>query len=575
MVAANDWKYSGYTDVTETFTPPSQRAEWSTLRTHAARLARTPLAHLPSIEPGRSQQLCFTLQTGDASHAEHAGDCTLALDLSRQHMDSAALHALIALAQACGVPEGLRSLFDGERVNFTEGRAALHMALRNGTPPPADEREHLSATWARCQAFAQRIRAGQHPGSREKPIDRVINLGIGGSDLGPRLVSEALLNQGPEPAFDVRFVANIDPRDLDQHLLDADPATTLFIVSSKSFSTAETLANARAARQWLQAGLGDACDLGAHFAAVSNATAAAAAFGIAGEHIFALPEWVGGRYSLWSTIGLPALIAIGPQAFDDLLAGARTMDQHLQHTPLARNLPVLAALAGLWNTDFLDIENLAVLPYAHGLRSLPAWLQQLEMESNGKHCLRDGSRTAVPTAPIVWGGAEPVGQHAFHQLFFQGTRRCALDFIVPVGHEGDPRQNVLINNALAQSAALMHGRSLDEARILLARQGLDGQDIERLAPHLVCDGNQPSSLLLMDSLSPRSLGQLLAFYEHKVFVQGWVWGINSFDQFGVELGKDMARALERGETARHDESTLAQLAWVARLREQQRKRAQP
>jgi glucose-6-phosphate isomerase len=359
----------------------------------------------------------------------------------------------------------------------------------------------------------------------------------------------------------VDFVANVDPRELDTVLARADAASTLFVVSSKSFNTPETLANAEAARQWLAAQLGEGIDISAHFAAVSNASEAAAAFGIRPDRIFPLPDWVGGRYSVWSAIGLPLLVAIGGM-FDDFLVGGRIMDDHFRLTPFEQNLPVWVGLMGLWNSSFLGIQSVAALPYAHGLRSFPGWLQQLEMESNGKRALRDGSCTETNTAPIVWGSAGTLGQHAFHQLLYQGTRRVALDFIIPVGEEGNTRQRILVDNAIAQAAALMAGRDLDAARAALARRSLPAAEIERLAPHLVSEGNQPSTTVMMPRLDAFHLGALLALYEHKVFVQGWIWGINPFDQYGVEQGKEIARALASGDVGEQDASTgqLARLA---------------
>lgn len=487
------------------------------------------------------------------------------LDLSKQALDLPALATLVELAEQSGLRTGIDELFEGRHLNFTERRAALHMALRGGCRAPDSEASELARTRARLSEFVAALRECSVNGATGERIRLVVNLGIGGSDLGPRMAVEALATPGDRSDLEVRFVANIDPRDLDETLADADPAATLFIVSSKSFSTAETLANATAARAWLRAALGPDADLTSHFAAVSNATEAAVAFGILPERVFPLPEWVGGRYSVWSAIGLPLMLAIGEDGFDQFLAGGRSMDEHFHDAPLARNLPALMGLTGLWNTDFLGIETLALLPYAHGLRSFAAWLQQLEMESNGKRCLRDGSPTAVPTSPIVWGGVGTVGQHAFHQLFYQGTRKVALDFIVPVG-EDEPRQRALVDNALAQSAALMAGRDHDAALTGLRDKGLGESEAARLAPHLVCPGDQPGTTLLLPELNPYTLGQLMALYEHKVFVQGWIWGIDSFDQYGVELGKEMARQVAGGGTREQDSSTAGLLAAAASMR---------
>ena len=420
-------------------------------------------------------------------------------------------------------------------------------------------------TSARVQDLVEGIRSGRIKGASGKPIQRVINLGIGGSDLGPRFVVEALTRHIDPHAPQLHFVANVDPLELDQALAGADPHTTLFIISSKSFTTAETLANARVALQWLRTGLGEGADTGLHLAAVSNATDAATAFGVPTERVFQLPEWVGGRYSVWSAIGLPAMLALGSDGFEQFLAGGRSMDEHFRDTKPEHNLPVMMGLTGLWNASFMDAGSLAILPYAHALRSLPPWLQQLEMESNGKRCSRDGSAVEIQTSPIIWGGSGTVGQHAFHQLFYQGTRRVALDFVVLAG-SSDERECMLVDNALAQSAALMSGRDLQAARASLRARNLPDAEVERLAPHLVCPGNQPSTTVLLPALTPHSLGQLMALYEHKVFVQGWIWGINSFDQYGVELGKDMARQLVSGNAENRDPSTTGLMAAVAAIR---------
>lgn len=539
--------------MTDTFLPPDRLPVWQALRTHRERLAAARVADLFDADPGRFDTLSLTA-------------CGLLTDFSRQRIDRSALDALIELTRQARLPEGVDALFRGERLNHTEGRAAMHMALRGGCPPPAADAAQLQDTATRMRTLARELRAGALKGASGRPIRRVVNLGIGGSDLGPRMVAEALAGPAGKHPVTVQFAANIDPQELDEVLSGADPAETLFIVASKSFTTAETLANAEAARAWLRAALGADADIGAHFAAVTNAVAAAVDFGIAKQRLLPMPDWVGGRYSVWSAIGLPLLIALGEDGFDALLAGARAMDEHFRNAPLAANLPVLMGLMGLWNTDFLDQETLAVLPYAHGLRSFPAWLQQLEMESNGKRTLRDGSSTAVMTSPVVWGGAGTVGQHAFHQLLYQGTRAIPVDFIVVAGGE-DARRQALANNALAQAAALTHGRSLDEAVAALRERGADDAEIRRLAPHLAIPGNQASTTVLLPRLDAYSLGALMALYEHKVFVQGWIWGINSFDQYGVELGKEMARRLsDATSSARRDGATIGLQRAIAALR---------
>lgn len=547
--------------MTEAFLAPDRLPAWQALLEHARRLTNCRVAGMFAADPQRFADL------------SRQGGGILA-DFSRQRIDRAALDALLALAREARLKEGIDALFGAHPVNFTEGRAALHMALRGSCPPPPADGAEVQRCAARMRDFARALRAGQVHGATGRPIRRIINLGIGGSDLGPRMAADALFSVRDSAGLSVRFVANIDPQDLDEALADADPAETLFIVSSKSFGTAETLANAQAARDWLRAGLGAQRDPGAHFIAVTNATAAARAFGIADDRLLPMAEWVGGRYSLWSAIGLPLLIAIGETRFDELLAGARAMDEHFRDSALADNLPVLLGLVGLWNADFLALDTLAVLPYAHGLRNFPAWLQQLEMESNGKRTLRDGSCTRVPTAPVVWGGAGTVGQHAFHQLLYQGTCSVPIDFIV-VGGGDDPRRQALASNALAQAAALTHGRSLAQARAALRARGADEDEVARLAPHLEIPGNQPSTTLLLPALDARALGALLALYEHKVFVQGWIWGINSFDQYGVELGKEMARRMADSDDDSRDGATLGLQQALAALQTQAGAAPQP
>lgn len=550
MQEANGLKFSDYIGASERKASPTALPAWHAVTQHAQRLRSRRVSDLFNEQPDRFSELSLV----------HDG---LLADFSKQLIDRDALSALHTLAQQSALDTAITAFFGGDTVNFTEARPALHMAMRHTCPPPEADAAAVRDTDRRMRAFAAALRSGQYTGACGRPFKRIINIGIGGSDLGPRMAVEALASRA-QP--DVRFVASIDPDDLAQALDGADADTTLFIISSKSFATAETLANATAARHWLRTQLGAQADLRPHLVAVSNAVAAATDFGVAPERIFALPDWVGGRYSVWSAIGLPVLMAIGEGAFDEFLAGARAMDTHFCDAPINANLPVSMALVGLWNINFLAIDSLALLPYAHGLRSLPAWLQQLDMESNGKHCLRDGSASQVATAPIVWGGAGTIGQHAFHQLFYQGTRTVALDFIA-FADTRDPQRAALLQNALAQSAALMQGRDLDAARRSLLAKGVDANTVEHLAPHLVCAGNQPSTTIIAPQLTPYRLGQLMALYEHKVFVQGWIWGVNSFDQYGVELGKEMARALASQGADTPDPSTAGLLSAAASMRD--------
>ncbi|MFZ5512544.1 MAG: glucose-6-phosphate isomerase [Pseudomonadota bacterium] len=538
--------------------------EWQALTAHRDSLARRHLNDLFAADSQRFDRL--SLRFDD-----------FLLDFSKQRVTPETLALLVKLAEKRGLREFLADMAAGKAVNATENRAALHIALRaqggyavGGRDVTAEVQDTLS----RMRAFVARLRAGEMTGATGKPLATVVNLGIGGSDLGPRMAAAAL-SPWASAAVDVRFVANIDPAEFAAVTAGLDPARTLFIVASKTFTTSETLANARAAREWLAAAGIAREAAGAHFAAVSNNLAAAQSLGIAPERCFPLPEWAGGRYSLWSAIGLPLACAVGMDRFEEMLAGARDMDRHFLEAPFAHNLPVAMALIGLWNSDFLDAPTLAVLPYCHRLAWLPAYLQQLEMESNGKRITLDGEPVDYPTSPVVWGMPGTVGQHAFHQLFYQGTRTVPCDFIVPLrasAGEGTPlpenateSQQALVANALAQSAALMRGRDVETARRQLLAAGRSADDARRLAPHLECPGNQPSSTLMFPELTPRSLGRLIALYEHKVAVQGCLWGVNSFDQFGVELGKQMAREIlpqMLGGAAGFDSSTAGLLAYA-------------
>ena len=507
-------------------TPLVDTPQWQILAAHRDALAGSHLNDLFAADPQRFDRLSL-----------HCGD--LLCDFSKQRLTTETLALLVRLAEARDLAGFQRRMAAGEAINVTENRAALHIALRAEWPYRVAGRDVLPevrATRARMRQLTEAIRSGSWRGSGGAPIEAVVNLGIGGSDLGPRMAVQAL-GEYAEPRLAVRFVANIDPAEFADTVRGLDPARTLFIVSSKTFTTQETLANARAARAWL-----GSADPARHFIAVSNNVVAAQAFGIPAENSHAMADWVGGRFSMWSAIGLPLACAIGMDAFEDLLAGARAMDEHFLAAPFAENLPVVMALAGLWNIDFLGAGSLAVIPYAHRLGLLPAYLQQLEMESNGKRVTLDNEAVGCATAPILWGMAGSVGQHAFHQLFYQGTRLTPIDFIVPVGETG-PEQEALVANALAQSAAVMKGKALDEAIAQLLAAGKTEAEAARLAPHLVCPGNQPSTTLLMPQLTPRALGSLIALYEHKVAVQGCLWGVNSFDQWGVEHGKQMAREI--------------------------------
>ena len=486
----------------------------------------------------------------------------LYVDHSKQFLDTAARDTLLALAAARGLPARIEDLFRGAEVNPTERRAALHTALRNPDDDTARADDQpvgpaIRATLARMRSVVDDITSGRWRGHDGARIEDVVNLGIGGSHLGPQLVCDAL-RYAHSGAVRVHFVSNVDGGDLDRVLRELDPATTLFIVASKSFTTPETALNARSAQAWILARFADPQAIAAHFFAISAHPQRAVDFGIAADNVLPMWDWVGGRYSLWSAIGLPIALAIGFDGFLALLSGARAMDEHFRSAPLARNAPVMLALCGLWNTNFMGAETQAIVPYDERLNLLPDYLQQLEMESNGKRVTLDAEPVPLGTSPIVWGGVGTNVQHAFFQLLHQGTRRVPVDFILALRHprSAPAHHDMLVANCFAQAEALMVGRT----REALAAAGADLV----LAKHREEPGNQPSSMLLMDELTPATLGALLALYEHKTFVRGVLWQINSFDQWGVELGKQLAATLldelAAEQPGPHDASTTTLMA---------------
>ena len=471
----------------------------------------------------------------------------LMFDLSKTLIDREALSALLEWAEDAGVPARRDAMFAGEAINSTEARAALHTAFRRADDAVvrvggADVMPDLRRIRTAMAAFCNAVRNGQATGATGKPFTDVVNIGIGGSDLGPAMAVQALtaFHDGPR----CHFVSNVDPDHLSDALRGLDPETTLVIVVSKTFTTQETLANARAAKSWLEGKLGSRA--GQNMAAVSSATERTGAFGIDSARVFGFEDWVGGRYSVWGPVGLSLMLAIGPDRFVDFLAGGAAMDRHFEAAPLAENLPVLLALTGLWHSVCGGLPSRAVIPYAQRLARLPAYLQQLEMESNGKSVRADGTATPLPTGPIVWGEPGTNGQHAFFQLLHQGTHTVPCEFIVAAWPEdgGDAdRHAMLVANCLAQSRALMTGRSAAAAHAQMFASGMGKGEADRLAPHRAFPGNRPSTTLMIPQLTPYTLGQIIALYEHRVFVEGVMLGINSFDQWGVELGKEMANAL--------------------------------
>ncbi|HUS23364.1 MAG TPA: glucose-6-phosphate isomerase [Candidatus Binatia bacterium] len=513
----------------------TQSRAWRAVETHARQLQQASrIAGLFEQDAQRAQRFS----------AEGAG---LYLDYSKQWLTPESVELLVRLADQQGLARWTDRLFGGEPVNSTENRAALHIALR--APRTAvmfeqgrDVVPDVHGVLDRMGAFAQRVRSGEWQGHTGRAITDVVNIGIGGSDLGPRMVCEALKDLADGPRM--HFIANVDGTPLAALTRSLDPDTTLWIVTSKTFTTQETMANAQAARRWfLERGREDG--IARHFVAVSTNRDEVGKFGIHPDNMFEFWDWVGGRYSLWSAVGLSIVVAIGAQRFGDLLAGAHAMDRHFRTAVPGQNLPVLMALIGIWNTNFLNSATQVIAPYAERLCKLPAWLQQLEMESNGKSVDREGQPVDYRTTPALWGDVGTNAQHAFFQMLHQGTAVHPVDFILPAApdHELTDQHRMLMANCFAQSAALMRGKSAAEVRAELVARGMDGAELEAAVPHRVFAGNRPSSTILLPRLDPRSLGALLALYEHRAFVQSVVWNINPFDQWGVELGKQLAQSV--------------------------------
>ncbi|GMG88607.1 glucose-6-phosphate isomerase [Biformimicrobium ophioploci] len=467
-----------------------------------------------------------------------ARDCGITLDFSKNHLDDETLQLLVGCAREARLTDAVQDLLRGERVNNTEDRPALHTALRFQGKPQTAEEHAVAACREQMAAFVERVRSGAWTGFSGKAITDVVNIGIGGSDLGPRMVTEALLPREPQPVR-VHFVANIDGADLADLQWQLDPETTLFIVASKSFSTLETRENALSARAWTLAGGCPENALHKHFVASTSNIPAAVEFGIAEQNIFPLWDWVGGRYSLWSAIGLPIAMACGYEVFEQLLAGAQRMDVHFASAPLEQNLPALLALITFWYAQCWGAQSQVMLPYAQRLEKLPAWLQQLDMESLGKHVTRNGKSVDYVTGVVIWGSAGTNGQHSFHQLLHQGKLLVPADFVaVRKPMSTLTRQhNWLLANCFSQSRALMEGRSAGAIEAELLAKGMAAAEAAELAQHKAVPGNRPSNTILLDELTPATLGALLALYEHKVFALGTLLGINPFDQWGVELGK--------------------------------------
>ena len=517
---------------------PTSLPEWAELSALSEASSRSTITELFAADPNRVEK--FSLSQGG-----------LYLDYSKNSLSDAEKQGLLQLASAAGLKQHIEAMFNGDKINTTEDRAVLHTALRDLEPSKIAYHgvaigDGIKREQDRLEQFSERVRSGDWKGSTGKRIRSVVNIGIGGSDLGPKCICSSL-EEFAHPEIDFHFISNVDGACIRSLLKRLDPQTTLFIIQSKTFTTQETLLNAQAAINWCKEELGlEDPRASTHFVAVTANRVKAEAFSIQPQQIFEFWDWVGGRYSLWSSIGMPIALMVGFARFKELLDGAAAMDEHFRHAPFDQNMPVLMALLGVWYSNFLGAESIAVIPYCERLGLLPSYLQQLDMESNGKSTSLDGERVSYTTGPIVWGQTGTNGQHAFFQLLHQGTRLVPIDFIAMVQDDMSfaDQHRVLLGNMLAQSAALMAGQS-----------------IEGDSPHKFYAGNHPSNTLLLDSLTPANLGALIALYEHKVFVQGVIWNINSFDQWGVELGKKMATQLleQQGDTDKQFDASTERL----------------
>ncbi|MFO0727873.1 MAG: glucose-6-phosphate isomerase [Myxococcota bacterium] len=514
----------------------SSSAAWRALDAHQREIEKLHLRDLFAADPGRFER--FSLRVG-----------SMLLDYSKNRVTADTMKLLFDLARQADLGGWIQRMFRGEKINTTEDRAVLHVALRNRGPQPVlvdgqDVMPEVRRVLAQMRSFTDRLRSGDWRGHTGQRITDVINIGIGGSDLGPVMVTEALK---PYSKRDLRvhFVSNIDGTHLAETVRALDPATTLFIVASKTFTTQETITNATSARAWSLATLKDESAVKKHFVALSTNQKEVSKFGIDTANMFEFWDWVGGRYSLWSAIGLPIACAIGMDNFEELLTGAYEMDQHFQTAPLERNAPAILGLLGLWYNNFFNAQTLAILPYDQYLHRFAAYFQQGDMESNGKSVTKQGQPADVTTGPIVWGEPGTNGQHAFYQLIHQGTKLIPCDFIAPVETQNPlgEHHEILLSNYFAQTEALMRGKTEAEVRQELSAAGLSGEKLEKLVPHKRFSGNRPTNSILIQKLSPRALGSLIAMYEHKIFVQGVIWGVNSYDQWGVELGKQLAKTI--------------------------------
>ena len=541
----------------------TQSPAWKALSAHQLVIAQTHMRDLFDRDPGRFDR--FSLEA-----------CGILFDYSKNRITEETMRLLLDLARQADLPAWTEKMFRGEKINVTEDRAALHTALRNRGDQPVfvdgeDVMPGVRRALAHMRQFSEAVRSGEWRGYTGKAITDVVNIGIGGSDLGPAMATQALRPYCKK--LRTHFVSNIDGAHLTEILQTLSPETTLFIVASKTFTTQETLTNARSARRWLMESARDPAHVARHFVALSTNTAEVKRFGIDPANMFEFWDWVGGRYSLWSVIGLAIALAVGMDNFEELLEGAYEMDQHFRHAPLERNMPVIMGLIGVWYNNFFGAESHAILPYSQDLLRFPAYFQQGDMESNGKSVTRDGVKVDYATGTVIWGEPGTNGQHAFYQLIHQGTYLISADFLAPIEthYPLEGHHDILISNFFAQTEALMRGKTREEARAELERAGMSEEALQRLLPHKVFGGNRPTNSLLFRKLTPRALGSLIALYEHKIFVQGIIWNINSFDQWGVEYGKQLAQNIQHelkddAPVLTHDASTNGLINYYKRNR---------
>lgn len=542
---------------------PTSLPAWRSLSQLSDSLAKTHMRELFDEDPQRFER--FSISLGD-----------FLFDFSKHRIDQACLDALLALAEQAGLEQHRQAMFDGQKINNTEQRAVLHVALRNRSNRAIrvdgqDVMPGVNAVLEQMRSFSDRVRSGNWRGYSGEQITDVVNIGIGGSDLGPRMVCQALTPYGGP--LRMHFVSNVDGTDIAETLKQVRAETTLFLVASKTFTTIETMTNAATAREWFLRVAGDEQHVAKHFAALSTNAGAVSDFGIDTDNMFPFWDWVGGRYSLWSAIGLSIALYVGMDNFEALLAGAHRADEHFRTSPLGENIPVIMALLGVWYNNFFDAQSHAILPYDQYLAYFADYFQQGDMESNGKRVTRDGREVEVTTGPVIWGQPGTNGQHAFYQLIHQGTKLIPCDFLAAARSHNDigEHHRILVSNYFAQPEALMRGRTASEARAELQAQGVAGGELELLSAARTFPGNRPSSCFLYQQLDPQTLGTLLAFYEHKIFTQGVIWNVNSYDQMGVELGKVLANSILpelAGDEAvsSHDSSTNGLINHYKRLR---------